>query len=72
METAWFDYLANRKEFIPEMTDLLYGQWTDLFHPSGTSKDKLKDLLVGHQTKVTCTCNNGIECSYPPVGSCSH
>jgi GNAT superfamily N-acetyltransferase len=40
------DYLANHKDLIPEITDLLYGQWADLFHASGTSKEKLRDLLV--------------------------
>jgi predicted N-acetyltransferase YhbS len=40
------DYLANRRELIPEITDLLYGQWTDLFQAGGTSKDRLGELLM--------------------------
>jgi GNAT superfamily N-acetyltransferase len=40
------DYLANRQELIPEITDLLYGQWSDLFRASGTSKAKLEALLI--------------------------
>ena len=40
------DYLANRRELIPEITNLLYGQWADLFQAGGTSKDKLRELLM--------------------------
>jgi N-acetylglutamate synthase-like GNAT family acetyltransferase len=40
------DYLARHEALIPEITDLLYGQWADLFRASGTSKEKLKELLV--------------------------
>ena len=40
------DYLANRRELIPEITDLLYGQWADLFQAGGTSKDQLRELLM--------------------------
>lgn len=44
--TVEIDCLANRKEFIPEITDLLYAQWADLFQASGTSKDQLNTLLM--------------------------
>jgi len=40
------DYLANHRDLIPEITELIYGQWADLFHASGTSKEKLRELLV--------------------------
>jgi GNAT superfamily N-acetyltransferase len=40
------DYLAKHKDLIPEITDLLYGHWADLFHAGGTSKEKLRELLV--------------------------
>lgn len=45
------DYLANHEELIPEITDLLYGQWADLFRASGTSKEKLRELLVERAVK---------------------
>jgi GNAT superfamily N-acetyltransferase len=40
------DYLAKHKDLIPEITDLLYGHWADLFRAGGTSKEKLRELLV--------------------------
>jgi GNAT superfamily N-acetyltransferase len=40
------DYLARHKDLIPEITDLLYGHWADLFRAGGTSKEKLRELLV--------------------------
>jgi GNAT superfamily N-acetyltransferase len=40
------DYLASHKQLIPEITGLLYGQWADLFRASGTSKEKLEELLA--------------------------
>jgi GNAT superfamily N-acetyltransferase len=40
------DYLANHKELIPEITELLYGQWADLFRAAGVSKENVGELLV--------------------------
>jgi GNAT superfamily N-acetyltransferase len=40
------DYLAKYKEFIPEIADLTYSQWSDLFQAAGISKDKLEELLA--------------------------
>jgi GNAT superfamily N-acetyltransferase len=40
------DYLANHRELIPEITDLIYGQWADLFRAAGTSKENVGELLV--------------------------
>jgi GNAT superfamily N-acetyltransferase len=39
------DYLAHHQALIPEVTDLLYAQWSDLLLASGTSKEKLAVLL---------------------------
>jgi GNAT superfamily N-acetyltransferase len=44
------DYLANHKELIPEVTDLIYGQWADLFQAAGTSRDALEELLAERAT----------------------
>ena len=44
------DYLANHKEFIPEVTDLIYGQWADLFQAAGTTRETLKELIVERAT----------------------
>jgi GNAT superfamily N-acetyltransferase len=40
------DYLANHKQVLPEVADLLYAQWADLFRAGGTSKDRLHELLL--------------------------
>jgi GNAT superfamily N-acetyltransferase len=39
------DFLANHKTLIPEVTELVYGQWSDLFQAAGTSKEQLKILF---------------------------
>lgn len=39
------DYLANHKQFIPEIADLIYGQWSDLFQADGIGKDQLLAML---------------------------
>ena len=44
------DYLAEHKELIPEIADLTYSQWTDLFQAAGIDKDKLKELLAERAT----------------------
>lgn len=40
------DYLAHHPALIPELTDLLFAEWTDLFLASGTSKQALGELLA--------------------------
>lgn len=40
------DYLANHKEFIPEVAALSYGQWTALFQAAGISQDQLEIMLA--------------------------
>ena len=40
------DYLAHHRHLIPEVTDLVYGQWSDLFQAGGTSRDRLEELFV--------------------------
>ncbi len=44
------DYLANHRQLIPEVTDLIYAQWADLFQAAGTSKDNLRDLMTERAT----------------------
>lgn len=39
------DYLANHKQFIPEIADLIFGEWSDLFLASGVDKDQLLAML---------------------------
>lgn len=46
MHGVTIDYLAHHKEFIPELTDLLFAEWTQLLMASGTSKEKLGKLLA--------------------------
>ena len=40
------DYLANHRHLIPEVTDLVYDQWSELFQAGGTSRDRLRELFV--------------------------
>lgn len=40
------DYLANHLLFIPEVTDLVYGQWSELFAAGGTSKNDLREMFI--------------------------
>jgi GNAT superfamily N-acetyltransferase len=44
------DYLAHHKELIPEITGLIYEQWSDLFQAAGTSKDDLAVLISERAT----------------------
>lgn len=39
------DYLANHKQYIPEIADLIYDEWSDLFQADGTGKDHLLAML---------------------------
>ncbi|MBQ5948094.1 GNAT family N-acetyltransferase [Massilia sp. ST3] len=39
------DYLAHHRHFIPEITDLIFGQWSDLFVADGIGKDQLRATL---------------------------
>ena len=40
------DYLAHHQHLIPEIADLTYHQWQDLFQAAGISKDKLEEMLT--------------------------
>lgn len=40
------DYLANHKEFIPEIAALSYREWTALFDASGISQSQLETILA--------------------------
>jgi GNAT superfamily N-acetyltransferase len=40
------DYLANHKEFIPEIAALSYRQWTALFQAAGISQEQLEIMLA--------------------------
>ena len=40
------DYLAHHRHLIPEVTDLVYGQWSELFQAGGTSRGRLGELFV--------------------------
>jgi N-acetylglutamate synthase-like GNAT family acetyltransferase len=40
------DYLANHKQCICEIADLIYGQWPDLLQADGISKEQLLVLLA--------------------------
>ena len=39
------DYLANHKQFIPEIADLIFGEWSDLFLANGVDKAQLLAML---------------------------
>jgi len=39
------DYLANQKHFIPEIADLIFNQWSDLFLADSIGKDQLLSIL---------------------------
>jgi len=39
------DYLANQKHFIPEIADLIFSQWSDLFLADRIGKDQLLSIL---------------------------
>jgi GNAT superfamily N-acetyltransferase len=39
------DYLANHRHFIPEIADLVFGEWSDLFLADGTGKEQLQAML---------------------------
>lgn len=45
------DYLANHKQFIPEIADLSYTEWKALFQAAGISKEAL--LATLEQRAVT-------------------
>lgn len=49
-------YLADHQALVPEVTDLIYSQWADLFHASGTSKHELQAMIaeraVTHQLPI--------------------
>lgn len=40
------DFLANHRHLIPEVTELVYGQWSDLFAASGTTREGLHEVFV--------------------------
>lgn len=39
------DYLAHHKQFIPEIADLIFGQWSDLLLADGIDKEQLRLML---------------------------
>lgn len=39
------DYLAHHKHFIPEIADLLFGEWSELFLAGGVGKEQLRAML---------------------------
>ena len=40
------DYLAHHTHLIPEVTNLVFRQWAELFEAGGTSRNDLRDLFV--------------------------
>ena len=40
------DYLAHHRHLLPEVTDLVYDQWAEMFQAGGTSRDRLEELFV--------------------------
>jgi GNAT superfamily N-acetyltransferase len=44
------DYLANHRQFIPEIADLTYGEWGDLLRAANIGKEQLTELLAERAT----------------------